>query len=102
MGKKWICISAVHVEGYGTTDDVKIGGIYTANYFDTHDGYDWIGFEECPQDDCYFMRDFRLVDDTFAADVLENIKEQIKEEQLIAGLDAFFRAAHVTILIPKP
>ncbi len=44
------------------------------------DGFErcYEGYEQCFVSDC-----LRAVDETFAEEVLENIKEQIKEEELI-------------------
>lgn len=81
VGQKVVCVS----NNYPNKDvhKLKIGEIYTIQAMENDpDGALHLIFFEVEYW-AYYVKHFRPLDETFAESVLENIKEQIKEGELI-------------------
>lgn len=82
VGQKVVCIN----NNFTRKDmyPLTIGEIYTISVITGfYQGFFYIKLEGIPPIENYATEHFRPLDETFAESVLENIKEQIKEEELV-------------------
>jgi len=84
IGQKVVCLdSGEPTEECLNSPKPIVGKIYTVNWIGIGDEAGFIGLEEMLQDDCFWYTNFRPLDESFAEEVLENIKQQIEEEELV-------------------